>query len=207
MKHLKNYIITGLLVWLPVALTIWILKLVISEVDQLIPDSFSSEKLFGIHIPGIGLILGIIILLLTGIVAKNIFGQKIIQVWVSIMSNIPIVKSIYKGIKQVSDTLLSSSGNAFRKALLVKFPHNEAWTIAFITGTPSNTVIQDDLPTDYVNIYVPTTPNPTSGYFIIVHKSHTKELNMTVDEALRYVISMGTVDPTLKNHTSDSTTH
>jgi uncharacterized membrane protein len=196
MKQLKNYLFTGLLVWLPVGLTIWIIQLVIHFVDALVPKQLSTEKIIGWNIPGIGLALAFIVLLITGMIAKNIFGQKLIQLWDKLLSHIPIVKSIYKGIKQVSDTLLSSSGNAFRKALLVRFPHQEAWTIAFITGTPSATVIKQGLHTDYINVYVPTTPNPTSGYFIIVHKADTQEIDMSVEEALRYVISMGTVDPT-----------
>lgn len=196
MKQLKNYLFTGLLVWLPVGLTVWIIQLVIHFVDTLVPKQLSTEKIIGWNIPGIGLALAFIVLLITGMIAKNIFGQKLIQLWDKLLSHIPIVKSIYKGIKQVSDTLLSSSGNAFRKALLVRFPHQEAWTIAFITGTPSATVIKQGLHTDYINVYVPTTPNPTSGYFIIVHKADTQEIDMSVEEALRYVISMGTVDPT-----------
>lgn len=191
MKHLKNYLFAGLLVWLPIALTVWILKLLITWVDQLFPSKF-----FGLYFPGLGLIITLLVLIITGIIAKNILGQKVIRFWDKIISNIPIVKSIYKGIKQVSDTLLSSNGNAFRKALLVKFPHNDAWSIAFITGVPGKTILDIENADEYINVYVPTTPNPTSGYFIIVRKSDTKEINMSVDEALRYIISMGTVDPT-----------
>lgn len=191
MKHLKNYLFAGLLIWLPIALTIWILKLSITWVDQLFPSKF-----FGFSFPGLGLIITLLVLIITGIIAKNLLGQKIIRFWDKVISNIPIVKSIYKGIKQVSDTLLSSSGNAFRKALLVKFPHNDAWSIAFITGVPGNTILDLEDANEYINVYVPTTPNPTSGYFIMVRKSDTKEINMSVDEALRYIISMGTVDPT-----------
>lgn len=195
MNKIKNYLIAGLLVWLPVGLTIWVLKLVIHSMDEFVPNALSSREVLGVHIPGIGLVLAFLILLITGVIAKNIFGQKLIGFWDKIIFRIPIVKSIYKGIKQVSDTLLSSNGNAFRKALLIKFPNQNSYTIAFITGTPSDAVIGEGDHQDYINVYVPTTPNPTSGYFIIVHKSDTKEINMSVDEALRYVISMGAVDP------------
>jgi uncharacterized membrane protein len=192
-KKLKSYLFAGLLVWLPIGLTVWVLKLIISSVDAIIPAHL-THKIFGTFIPGFGLLLTFIILLLTGIITKNFLGQKLFQLSDKILMHIPIVKSIYKGIKQVSDTLLSSSGNAFRKAILVRFPNTQSWTIAFITGTPSTSMFGDNAH-DYINVYVPTTPNPTSGYFIIVHKDDTKNLDMTVDQALRYVISMGTVDP------------
>lgn len=195
MNKIKNYLFAGLLVWIPIGLTIWIINFIVQAIEQFVPHQLSSEKLLGINIPGSSLLIAVFALFLTGVIAKNIFGQKLLIVGDKFISHIPIIKSIYKGIKQVSDTLLSSSGKAFRKALLVRFPHNEVWTIAFITGTPSIHVIQHDNPSDYINVYVPTTPNPTSGYFMIVHKNDTKELDMSVDEALRYVISMGTVNP------------
>lgn len=205
MKHLKNYLITGLFVWIPIGLTMWVLTLLLHSVDQLVPQQFSSQHIFGIHIPGIGLLFVLCILIITGMIAKNIFGQTLINWGDKLIMQIPFVKSIYKGIKQVSDTLLASNGNAFRMALLVQFPHSNAWTIAFITGNPNKDIVKqimgNDLAnstneSDYINVYIPTTPNPTSGYFIMVKKSETKALNMTVDEALRYVISMGAVDPT-----------
>ena len=193
MKNIKNYLLTGVLVWLPIGLTIWVINLLITFLDQLLPHELSTQKLIGFHIPGTGLIICFIVILITGIIAKNVFGQKIFQVWDKMIFRIPIVKSIYKGIKQVSDTLLSSNGNAFRKAILVRFPHNDVWTIAFITGN-NNLLDTDD---KYINVYVPTTPNPTSGYLMIVKVSDTKEINMSVEQALRYVISMGSVDPRL----------
>lgn len=194
MKILRRYLIAGLLVWMPVALTIWIIHLLIHFINSLIPEQISM-MLFGRHIPGVGLLVSILLILLTGIIARNFFGQKIIKFWNKIFLHIPIVKSIYKGVKQVSDTLLSSDGNAFRKAILIKFPGSSSYTIAFITGTPQIKILGSEF-INYINVYVPTTPNPTSGYFIIVHKDDTKELNMTVDQALRYVISMGAIDPT-----------
>jgi len=196
MNKLKNYLFAGLLVWLPIGLTVWLINLIIKMVDAAIPDEI-TKHIFGMYIPGIGIVATIILLLFTGIITKNFLGQKILIFGNKILLHIPIVKSIYKGIKQVSDTLLASQGNAFRKALLVKFPHTQSWTIAFITGTPGKNIFSENS-SNYINVYVPTTPNPTSGYFIIVHKEDTKELNMTVDQALRYVISMGTVDPSEK---------
>ena len=201
MKHFKRWLIAGLFVWVPVGLTIWVVTLLLHAVDQIVPQQFTSRAILGFHIPGIGLLFAVVILLITGIIATNMFGKTILSWGNKFIMHIPIVKSIYKGIKQVSDTLLSSNGNAFRQALLVRFPHSNTWTIAFITGTPSDKLTQkitniDTVDIDYINVYVPTTPNPTSGYFIIVKRSDTKTLDMTVDEALRYVISMGTVDPT-----------
>lgn len=197
MKLLRTYLIAGLLVWLPIGLTVWIIQLVIHGIDSFIPSQISSV-LFGVHIPGVGLLVTILIILLTGMIARNFFGQKIINFWDKIFSHIPIVKSIYKGVKQVSDTLLSSKGKAFRNAILIKFPHSNSYTIAFITGTPQQNIMGHEFE-NYINVYVPTTPNPTSGYFVIVHKDDTKELNMTVDQALRYVISMGAINPTELN--------
>lgn len=194
MKNIKNYLITGLLVWLPISLTIWIIKILLESLDKIIPNQV-TQMLFGVNIPGIGLIFVIMILLITGIIARNVFGRSLLLLSNKIILKIPVVKSLYKGIRQVSYTLLSSNGTAFRKALLVQFPHQNAWTIGFITGNTSHDAITDGEHDEYLNVYVPTTPNPTSGYFIIVKKSDTKDINMTVEEALRYVISMGTVDP------------
>ena len=147
--------------------------------------------------PGFGVLLSFLILFLTGVIAANFFGARLIRVWESLLGRIPVVKSIYSSVKQVSDTLLSDSGNAFRKALLVQFPHQDSWTIAFLTGTPASSVAEH-LDEEHLSVYVPTTPNPTSGYFIIVPKSKVRELDMTVDEALKYVISMGVVAPRRK---------
>lgn len=137
-------------------------------------------------------------MLFTGMFAANILGQRIVRMWEALMVRIPVVKSIYSSVKQVSDTLLSGSGQSFRKALLVQFPHQEAWTIAFLTGTPSGNVAAHLGEEEYVSVYVPTTPNPTSGYFIMVKKSATRELDMSVDDALKYIISMGVVAPSHK---------
>lgn len=196
MNKLKNYLLAGLLVWLPIGLTAWLINLIVKLVDATIPEEI-TRHIFGISIPGIGILATFALLLFTGIITKNFLGQKLVLLSDKILLHIPFVKSIYKGIKQVSDTLLSHKGNAFRKALLVRFPNTQSWTIAFITGTPGKNIFNEKS-SDYINVYVPTTPNPTSGYFIIVHKEDTKELNMTVDQALRYVISMGTVDPSEK---------
>jgi uncharacterized membrane protein len=193
----KRYLVAGLLVWVPLGITIWVLHFLVTTLDQtllLLPERAQPDRLLGMHIPGIGVLLSFAILFLTGIVAANFLGARLIRMWESVLGRIPVVKSIYSSVKQVSDTLLSDQGNAVRKALLVQFPHQDSWSIAFLTGTPAQPVAEH-LAEDHVSVYVPTTPNPTSGYFVIVPKSKVRELDMTVDEALKYVISMGVVSP------------
>jgi uncharacterized membrane protein len=194
---LRRYLIAGLLVWVPLGITIWVLAFLIGTLDQtllLLPESVRPEALFGFHIPGLGVVLSAAILLLTGAITANFFGARIIGLWESLLGRIPFVKSIYSSVKQVSDTLLSEKGNAFRQALLVEFPAPGSWTIAFLTGAPASEVASY-LPGEHVSVYVPTTPNPTSGYFIMLPRSRVHELDMTVDEALKYIISMGVVVP------------
>lgn len=202
MKHIKmtlrGYLATGLLIWLPVAVTLWVLNLIIGTLDQtinLLPHAWRPESLFGFDIPGLGVVLAFAILLATGFMAANVLGQKLLDLWNLVLTRTPVVSTIYNSVKQVSDTLLSDSGQAFRQALLVRFPHQNAWTVAFQTGTPAGQLKTQLGDEEYVSVYVPTTPNPTSGYFIIVPKSDTRELDMSVDEALKYVISMGVVAP------------
>jgi uncharacterized membrane protein len=194
---MRRYLIAGLLVWVPLGITIYVLHFLVTTLDQtllLFPESARPDSLLGFHIPGFGVLLTFALLLLTGMVAANFFGARLIQFWENVFGRIPVVKSIYSSVKQVSDTLLSDSGNAFRKALLVEFPHEGSWTIAFLTGTPAPAVATH-LNEEYLSVYVPTTPNPTSGYFIIVPRARVRDLDMTVDEALKYVISMGVVSP------------
>ena len=194
---MKRYLIAGLLVWIPVGITVWVLHFILTTLDQtllLLPEVARPEKLFGFPIPGLGVLLAFAILLVTGVIAANYFGLRLIRFWEDVLGRIPFVKSIYSSVKQVSDTLLSDTGNAFRKALLVEFPHENSWTIAFLTGAPAPAVAKH-LGEEHVSVYVPTTPNPTSGYFVMVPKSRVRELDMTVDEALKYVVSMGVVVP------------
>ena len=194
---LKKYFITGLLIWIPLIITLWVLKVIFDTLDAsllLLPVSFQTESWLGVHIPGLGALLTILIVLLTGIFATNFFGAQLVQLWHDVLHRIPVVNSIYSSVKQISDTLFSSSGQAFRKALLVEWPHDGMWTIAFLTGTPGGGVAEH-LPPDCLAIYVPTTPNPTGGYFVIVQRSKVIELDMTVDQALKYIISMGVVPP------------
>lgn len=202
---MKKYLIAGLLVWLPLALTIWVLTSVLGLLDGMfgwfltatqavLPMSATAPLEMLRRIPGLGLVVTLVALLLTGIFATNIVGQWWLRQGSKLLNRIPIVKSIYNSIKQVSDTLFSSSGNAFREAVLVQYPREGAWTIAFVTGKPGGEAAHH-LPGDYLSVYVPTTPNPTSGFFLMVPRRDVIELAMSVDEALKYVISMGVVAP------------
>jgi len=194
---MRKYFITGLLILLPLAVTLWVLNLIISTMDQsllLLPARWQPEVLFGFRIPGLGTILTLLIIFLIGLATRNFIGNKVVQIWESILRRIPIFNAIYSSVKQVSDTLFSSSGNAFRKALLVQYPRHGSWTIAFQTGTPGGDV-RNHLTGDYVSVYVPTTPNPTSGFFLMMPAADVIELDMSVDEALKYIVSMGVVTP------------
>ncbi len=199
---MKRYFITGLLIWIPLAITIWVLAWILGTLDStmlLVPAPWRPEQLFGFRIPGLGVILTILIILISGVVGHNIIGQRLLRYWERMLSRIPVVKSIYNGVKQVSDTLFSSSGEAFRKALLVEYPRSGSWTIAFMTGQPGGDVANHL--NDHISVYVPTTPNPTSGFFLMVARSNVIELDMTVDEALKYIVSMGVVPPPRKTKT------
>jgi uncharacterized membrane protein len=204
----KKYLIAGLLVWLPLAVTIWVLQAVLGMLDGMFAWLLSGtqvvlpaaahasiEKLR--HVPGLGVVVVLLGLLLTGIFATNIVGQWSLRQGHRILSKIPIVKSIYSSVQQVSDTLFSSSGNAFREAVLVQYPRAGAWTIAFVTGKPGGETALH-LAGDYLSIYVPTTPNPTSGFFLMLPRADVIPLEMSVDDALKYVISMGVVAPGMR---------
>ena len=194
---MKKYFITGLLIWIPLVITIWVLKLVVDMLDQsllLLPQALRTESWLGFHVPGMGVLLTLLIVMLTGVVTANFIGQRLVHLWHEILHRIPVVSSIYSSVKQVSDTLFSSSGEAFRKALLVQWPHEGMWTIAFLTGAPGGDVTKH-LQGDYVSVYVPTTPNPTGGYFVMMPRKDVIELDMSVDTALKYVISMGVASP------------
>jgi uncharacterized membrane protein len=196
-SHIRRYFITGLLIWVPLVITLWVLNLLVSTLDeslQLLPPQFRTENWLGVHVPGFGVAMTVLVVFVTGVLAANIIGQRLVRFWEGLLARIPVVNSIYKGVKQVSDTLFAPGGQAFRKALLVKWPREGMWTIAFLTGVPGGDVVSH-LQGDYLSIYVPTTPNPTGGYFVIVPRADVIELDITVDEALKYIISMGVAAP------------
>ncbi|MGD9869143.1 MAG: DUF502 domain-containing protein [Hyphomicrobiales bacterium] len=197
---IKRYFVTGLLLWVPIGITFWVLSLVVNAMDlslALLPERWTPRFFIGRDIPGIGAVLTLLVIFVTGVLTTNLVGGKLVEWGERLLARIPIVRSIYSSVKQVSDTILSPSGNAFRKALLVEYPRKGAWTIAFLTGVPG-----EDLreaaglgDTEMVSVYVPTTPNPTSGFFLMMRKAETVELDMTVDAALKYIVSMGVVGP------------
>ena len=198
---MKKYFITGLLIWVPLGITAWVLSLIVRSMDQsllLLPQAIHPEHLLGIYIPGLGALLTLLVVFLTGLVTTNIVGQKMVRFWEGVLARIPVVKSIYYSVKQVSDTLFSGSGVAFRKVLLVRYPHPEAWSVAFQTGHPARDVA-DMLPDEHVGVFIPTTPSPVNGFFFFVKRSDVIELDMNVDEALKYIVSMGVVAPPMRN--------
>lgn len=193
---MRRYFITGLLIWIPLVITVWVLNLLIGTLDQsllLVPESLRPLALLGLNIPGIGAILTLLVILLTGVLAANIIGQRLVMFWEALLARIPVVKSIYYSVKQVSDTLFSGKGDAFRKVLLVRYPHPEAWSLAFQTNVPSEVGKRFD--EEYVAVFIPTTPSPVNGFYFYVKKSETIELDMSVDDALKSIVSMGVVAP------------
>ncbi len=197
MAPLRKWLFTGLLVIVPGAITISVLHWIVGMLDQtllILPEAWHPDRLLGFHIPGFGVLLTLLILLVTGAVTSNFAGRKLVAWGDHLVSRIPVVRSIYSSVKQVSDTLFSESGNAFRTAVLVQWPREGVWTVAFVTGAPSGEVAAY-LRDEFVSVYVPTTPNPTGGYFVMVRKSDCVELDMSVDAALRYIVSMGVVAP------------
>lgn len=194
---MKKYFITGLLIWIPLAITGMVLAWIVGTLDQVMlwmPQQLQPQTLVGVNIPGFGVIVTLLIIFFTGLIGANVLGQRLVRYWEAVLARIPVVKSIYYSVKQVSDTLFSSNGQAFRKALLIEYPRESAWTIAFLTGKPGGAAA-DHLPGNYVSVYVPTTPNPTSGFFLMLPAADVIELDMSVDEALKYIISMGVVAP------------
>jgi uncharacterized membrane protein len=200
MATLRRYFVAGLLVWIPLGITLWVLKLLVDMMDQsllLLPESYRSEALFGFHVPGLGIILTAAIVLFTGALAANFFGRKVLALGDALLGRVPVVRSIYGGVKQISDTLFSPEGKAFRRAVLVRYPHAGAWTVALVTGHPQYE-IAGILGREQISVFVPTTPNITAGFFLIVARDETIPLEMTVDAALKYVISMGVAEPAMR---------
>jgi uncharacterized membrane protein len=197
MGAIRKWLLAGLLVLVPLGVTVWLVNWIVGTLDStllILPGSWHPDRLLGFHVPGFGVLLALAIVLAIGALASNFFGRKLVSWWDMLLNRIPIVRSIYSSVKQVSDTVFSENGNAFRRALLVQWPREGVWTIGFQTGTPGGDV-SNHLQGDYLSVYVPTTPNPTGGYFVMLRREHCIELNMSVDQALTYVISMGVVVP------------
>ena len=194
---MRKTFITGLLALIPLVITAWVLYLVVETMDRsllLLPHSWRPDAWLGFHVYGAGVILTIIVIFVVGLLVQNVIGEYLVRLWESLLKRIPVVGSLYFGVKRVSDTLFSPTGNAFRQAVMVQYPKNGSWVIAFVTGTPEGEV-QKHLDGDYLSIYVPTTPNPTSGFFLMMPRSDVVMLDMSVDGALKYIISMGVLAP------------
>ncbi|MHB0990353.1 MAG: DUF502 domain-containing protein [Burkholderiales bacterium] len=191
---MKRYFVTGLVLWVPLGITVWALTLIISTLDQsllLLPAQWRPEAWLGMRIPGLGVILMLLVIFLSGLVTTNVVGQRLVGYWESVLSRIPVVKSIYYSVKQVSDSLLSGTGDAFRKVLLVRYPHPDAWAIAFQTNLPAQ--VFPHLPEEHIAVFIPTTPSPVNGFYFFVKKSEVIELDMGIDTAFKYIVSMGVV--------------
>ncbi len=206
-RPVKRYFITGLLIWAPLGITIWVLSFILGMMDQsimLLPTEWHPRILFGFNIPGLGAVLTLLIVFITGLLTANFIGQRLVRWWEALLQRIPVVRSVYQSVKQISDTVFSPSGQAFRQAVLVQYPRQGSWTIGFLTGTPGGE-IAGHLGDGMISLYVPTTPNPTSGFFLMVPRTDVIELDMSVEDALKYLISMGVVSPsTLPTKTSDA---
>ncbi len=193
--RMKKYLLTGLLALVPLVITLWVLSFIIGILDQsllLLPDAWHPDNLLGIHIPGLGVILTVVVVLTTGLLVRNVFGQRLLSWWEQVLRRIPFVNAIYNSVKQVSDTLLSESGNAFGKVLLVRYPHADSWSLAFQTSVPAE-VTRRLAGDEYVGVFVPTTPSPVNGFYFYVKKSATIELDISVDAAFKAIVSMGVV--------------
>lgn len=195
---MKRYFITGLLIWAPLGITLWVLSFILGMMDQsimLLPTAWQPRALVGFNIPGVGALLTLMVVFLTGLLTANFIGQRLVRWWEALLRRIPVVRSIYQSVKQISDTLFSPSGQAFRQAMLVQYPRQGSWTIGFLTGTPGGEIAKH-LGNGMISLYVPTTPNPTSGFFLMMPRADVIELDMSVEDALKYLISMGVVAPT-----------
>lgn len=197
MAALRKWLLAGLLVLVPLIITLGVLEWVISTLDKtlnILPAKWHPDQWIGARIPGLGVVFALGVVVSIGALASNIVGNRLVNWWHALLHRIPVVRSIYSGVKQVSDTLFSDKGNAFRKAVLVQWPREGMWTVAFLTGTPGGEVARH-VPDDCLSVYVPTTPNPTGGYFVMLKRADCIELEMSVDEALTYVVSMGVISP------------
>jgi len=194
MRAFKKYLIAGLLIWAPLVITVWLLSALVGTLESILPEALSARSLLGIDVPGLRFLIVLVVLFATGAFAANFIGQAFVNNWERLMGRIPLIRSIYNSVKQVGDTLLAPNGQAFRQAVLVQYPRQGSWTIAFVTGAPSGETAVH-LPDDYVSVYVPTTPNPTSGFFLMMPRADIIALDMSVDAALKYIVSMGVVVP------------
>ncbi len=201
---MRRYLVAGLLVWVPVGVTILIIKFLVDLMDQtllLLPAGIQPQHLLGFRIPGLGIVLTVVVVLVTGMVVTNLFGRQLIRLGERLLARIPVVRSIYSSVKQLTESLFSSGGKSFRKVVLVPYPHPGSWTMGFLTGVGAGEV-RDRIGREVLNVFVPTTPNPTSGFFLIVPRQDVIELDMSVDDGLKMLLSVGVVQPQGKQQAS-----
>jgi uncharacterized membrane protein len=201
MASIRRYLLSGLLVWLPIWVTLLVFKFLVdimSETLYLLPRKYQPDAILGFHIPGIGVLITLLVIFLTGFVAANFLGRRFIALCDAIMGKIPLVRTVYNGAKQVSETLFTPGGQSFRKVLLVQYPREGLWSLAFQTGDGTPTVNAMLKEHDMVSLFIPTTPNPTSGFLMMASKKDVIEMDMSVDQALKFVISLGVVQPDIK---------
>lgn len=194
---LRRYLIAGLLIWVPLVITVLVIRALVGFMDQsllLLPQQWRPESLFGYPIPGLGLVLTATVVFLTGLFAANLFGRRLVEAWEALLARIPLVRSIYSAVKQVAETILTTNGEAFRKVLLIEYPRSGIWTLAFQTGTASGEV-QRRTAEEVITVFVPTTPNPTSGFIMMIPRNEVLELSMSVEDALKMIVSLGVVAP------------
>lgn len=197
MSFLRRYLVAGLLVWMPLGITLLVVRMLVNWMDNsllLIPEAYRPDTLLGFHVPGLGVVLSLVIVFVTGVFAANLFGRSLVSLWEHILARIPLVRSVYSGAKQLAETVFSEKGKSFRKVLLIEFPRRGLWTIAFQTGADIGEA-QAKTGLGVINVYVPTTPNPTGGYFVMIPRSDAIELDMKVDDGLKMLMSMGAVVP------------
>ena len=194
---MRRYLIAGLLIWLPLGVTVMVIKLLVDMMDQtllVLPAAYHPDVVLGFHIPGLGVLLSVTVVLITGVVVANFFGRRLVALWEKALARIPLVRPIYSAVKQLTETVFTSGGQSFRKVLLIEYPRKGIWTLAFQTGTVVGEA-QFKTGEEVINVYVPTTPNPTSGFFLMVLRREVVELDMSVDDGLKMIISMGAVVP------------
>jgi len=198
MSHFRRYFISGLLVWVPILVTILVIKFLadmLNSIFLLLPKNSQPDAVLGFHIPGIGVLLIVLLIVFTGAIVANFMGKKLVTLWDAMISRIPVVRTVYMGVKQTMQTLFTPGGNSFRKVILVEYPRVGMWTLAFLTGDSTPEVMQNINGEEMVSLYIPTTPNPTSGFLIMVARKSVIELNMGVEQALKFVISLGVMQP------------
>ncbi|MEC9413665.1 MAG: DUF502 domain-containing protein [Pseudomonadota bacterium] len=194
---MRKYLIAGLLVWMPLGITFLVIRAIVGFLDQtllLLPDAYQPDNFLGIHIPGLGVLLAVVLVLATGMIVANLLGRRIVNAWESLLSRIPLVRTLYAGIKQILEAVLATDGQSFRRVLLVEYPRKGAWSLAFMTSDQLGEV-QEKTRSEVISVFIPTTPNPTSGFVLMLPKEDVIELEMSVEQGLKMIISMGVVVP------------